>query len=82
MAIMHGFGPNGEFVAIDTATRAAVCGSKGSQYWREAKDDPEATAAEMIADTLDLREKIPELPSVQPDAWNQNFFALAQLISR
>jgi hypothetical protein len=82
MAILHGYAADGSFVAIDTATKAAVQGFKGSNYWRAAHDDRDAAAADMIKTALELRDMIPDLPSVQPDAWNANYITLAQLITK
>jgi hypothetical protein len=80
MAIIHGFTATGDFVAADPETKAAERGHKGSTYWLLAKNDPNAAAAEMIRETLALRDMIPDLPSHQPDAWNANFSALSTLI--
>lgn len=82
MAIIQGFSVTGDFIAVDTETKAAERGYKGSTYWLLAKDDPTLAAEQMIRETTEFRAKYPEFPSHQSEAWDANFFALAQLISR
>lgn len=82
MAIMHGFDVDGNFVAVDTVTKAASLAYKRSEHWNNAKNDPDAAAQAMIAGELELRDMIPDLPSVQPEPWNANFAAMADRLGK
>jgi hypothetical protein len=76
-SVSYGFA-EGEFIALDRDSRAAARAYVGSEYWRTAKGDPSAAAKRMIADALELKAQLPDMPSHQAEAWDANFNRLAK----
>lgn len=77
----YGFTEEGDFIALDPTTRAAVRAYRHSDYWRCARQrGTDVAAATAIRDTLKLRVELPDLPSHQPEAWEHNYTTLAALL--